>query len=194
LKDRKVFEVFYPPQGKKRFLRWPSSFVLDTVFGDFRLKKDFEPKDLDLWVRVVLAAPDKVALRTINVALPNHPDQTFGLHLNHFEGEIEKVKQEHIKILQELADDLRARAILRSDRNKWAVKHLEQWGRQVTVDDCLRLAKSLDAVFHHDEVVWGLVNKTLRKNPYNVKKDASAVLDREQLYYLCDPTMLMLTN
>jgi hypothetical protein len=194
LKDRKVFEVLYPPQCKKRFLRWPSSFVLDTVFGDFRLKKDFEPNDLDLWVRVVLAAPDKVALRTRKVTLPDYPDQTFGLRLDHFEGGVEKVKKRHIKILQELAADLRAGPPLCSVRNKWAATHLKEWGRQVTNDDCSRLAESLDAAFHHDDVVWGLVNKTLRKNPYNVKKDASAVLDRQQLYYLCDPTMLMLTD
>lgn len=194
LKDRKVFEVLYAPRGKKRFLRWPSRFVLETVFGDFRLKKDFEPNDLDRWVRVVLAARDKVALRTLNVELPNHPDQTFGLRLIHFESAVEKVKQEHIKILQELAADLRTGVPLCSERNEWAKSHLKQWGRRVTNDDCSRLAGSLDAAFHHDDVVWGLVNKTLRKNPYNVKKDASAVLDCQQLYYLCDPTMLMLTN
>ncbi|MGD0923377.1 MAG: hypothetical protein ABSA70_16680 [Terriglobia bacterium] len=194
LRDRKVFEVLCPPQGRKRFLRWPSSFVLDTVFGDFRLKKDFEPNDLDLWVRVVLAAPDKVALRTGKVTLPDYPDQTFALRLEHFEGAIEKVKQEHIKILEELAADLRAGAPLCSVRNKWAATHLKEWGRQVTDEDCSRLAESLDVAFHHDDVVWGLVNKTLRRNHYNVKEDASAVLDRQQLYYLCDPTMLMLTD
>lgn len=181
-----ALRVLVPPHRTKRFLRMPGHFVLSSVLCDTRKNLGFESKDFDLWVKVILRAPNRRALESGKITLAHIFDREFGFKFQVVTNQHHAGKREYVTHLEELRNG----ALAIPTPRRWAAGFLRAMGREVDDLDCARLIKALDAAYCFDKVLWELVTTS----NYNFEKRAGDWTDQQQLYYLCDPMMHFVTR
>ncbi|MBI2861812.1 MAG: hypothetical protein HYX89_03230 [Chloroflexi bacterium] len=183
-KNRRALEMLLAGQAKPIFLDFPGSYLLNHLFAAPQIAK-FGPKDFQLWIKVVLEAPNQAALRDGEVEI-GHDHLVFGLDFGIVEAETQKGKDEHRRVLEGFRDEDNSPA----SAPAWAAATLARLGRQPNREDSIRVATALDAAYRFDEYLW----RQVRNRSYDLHKNDSDWIDRQQLYYMCDERIVFVTD
>ena len=183
--NKEAIRILYGSSGNRTFLRLPGQFVMETVLGIAERKVGFETEDYDLWIKAVLRASDKQSLETGRIEVSPRKLRTFGLNLRLIENQVQEGKDAHADELEEL----RKGNLLVPSSAMWASGIMRRMQVQPTTETCERLATVLDAAYRFDYALWELA----LESKYDFAKHASDWIDVQQLYYLCDSEMSMVT-
>lgn len=153
---------------KNKFLRLPRHFAAERLFGDTRPMHNMEPDDFDVWGRVVLAAADRNTLLT-GVSMKEDPRMRYRMDLEDIDKHLKEGEAEYRQVENGAGE-------ARPNDNDALTDHM------------LRL-------------LWRDPDDNGREK---VKTNLSAalVLDRDsapwtrvlQLFYLCDPELILVSN
>ncbi len=149
---------------KNKYLRLPRHFAAERLFGDTRVMHGMEPDDFDVWGRVVLAAADKNTLLT-GVSMKEDPRMRYRMDLEDIDKHLKEGEAEYRQAAGE-----------------------KQPGQQdALVDSVLRLLWREPDAGGREKVKQGL--------------SAALALDQNsawtrvlQLFYLCDPELILVSN
>jgi hypothetical protein len=167
-------------------LELPGQFLLKTVLGIRQARPDFEPPKLLKWLRVAILARERREL-TEGLVLPGHTGIVWnGLDISMIDAQLQEGKEDHAKRLQ-TARDTRAPDLTPQE---WAAGMLRFVKEEPTEDRCNRLADAAKAAYTLDCALWNLA----RTSSYDFAQHDSDWIDRQQLDYLSDPRMVMITN
>jgi hypothetical protein len=159
---------------------------MKTVLGLAERRVGFEPKDYDLWIRAVLRAPDKQSLVNGEIEVPPRKLKTFGLNLRLIGNQVQEGKDAHVGELEELR-----RGELRVPSPPvWAAGIMRRMQVQPTTQRCEAIAAALDAAYRFDYSLY----KLAFESNYDFAKHASDWIDVQQLYYLSDRDMIIITE
>lgn len=135
-------------------------------------------------IRLILAAPSKSALLSGFA----HPDmnQTVRINLGRFSAELEEKRNGYIGVLEER----RRLGVGRFDAAVWAGNLIRHYG--VVDEPQLRetIVAALSATYEFEMAVYGL----LRNRNFDIAKNASDLVDGQQLCYLCSRETVFITN
>jgi hypothetical protein len=162
------------------FLHFGGPFISRTLFQNRLPSPSFEPKDLRQWLLVSLAARTKKELLE-GVEMVPGSGVLYSMDLTKVEDDLQKGKVGHATRLQRA----RARELPVPSRVEWGYKihNLE-----VSNDEeSLCIAHAFDAAYVLDTCFYGLA----ATNEYDFKD--TDYLDLNQLFYLCDPRVHMVT-
>lgn len=174
--------------GKPEFLPFSVAFALRKMLGLESIQLQFfGPSDFNLWFRLVIRAKDRDALVSGDVRLPfdsRRKRQGFNLDLliqkqeegiAHHRAEIEKAKEGKATI---------------PGPDMWAAGLAAQLGHTLTGSQARLLAGGLDAAYRYASDLCSIV----AGGQYNFEKHRGDWIDWQQLFYLCDPDVHLLTD
>jgi len=168
-----------------RFLKFPGHFVLDRVFGDPREKPDFEPRDFSEWASILLNAASKQQVCDGEVDLAKlSRSLTFGFDFDkvirsQLEGQIA-----HVRAYESMRASRRRRT-----SEDWVNSFLKNFKVELTDHNRAKLSTALDATLTFSS---SLCDLALDGN-YNFEKHKNDWVDGQQLYYLADPQLYIVT-
>src|SRR5207247_920550 len=124
---------------------------------------------------------------TEGLVLPGHTGVVrHGLDISMIDAQLQEGKDDHARRLQ-TARDTRAPDLTPQE---WAAEMLRFVREDPTEERCNRLAEAARAAYTLDCALWNLA----RTSGYNFADHDSDWIDRQQLNYLSDPRMVMITN
>jgi predicted nucleic acid-binding protein len=184
-KDRLRFLV---GGGAVDFLPFPVAFALKTVLGvDDRSPKFFGPSHFMRWFKVVINAKDRTELVNWDVRLPGDSKrQRRGFRLE------ELIRQHEDGISQHRAQMEKAiggKGILPTP-DMWAAGLADSLGHKLAPQRATLLGTRLDAAYRYAKELCSIVANGL----YNFDKHRGDWIDWQQLFYLCDPNIFLLTD
>ena len=94
------------------------------------------------------------------------------------------------RILIDQLEKVRAGKLNVPNKATWARGMILRLGQKPTHEDCLKVANALDAAYEF--FAW--LCQQAKTSNYRFEKHASDWFDSEQLYYLADPRMYLLTS
>ena len=168
-----------------RFLKFPGHFVLDRVFGISREKADFEPRDFSQWASILLNAASKQQVCDGEVDLAElSRSLTFGF-------DFEKVLRSQ---LEGQTSHVRAYENMRVSRKRrtsedWINSFLRTFNVELTDDNRMKLRNAIDGTLTFSS---SLCDLALNSN-YSFEKHKNDWVDGQQLYYLADPELYVVT-
>jgi hypothetical protein len=184
--DKSLFRLMVGP-GSVSFLRLPGAFALHKLLRLDAPVTKFGPADFRKCLRVVLHAKSREDLFEGNVRTPGAARR----RLAGFQPEV--VRREHIDGQRQHREYLEAvrdgRAVLQQ-QGQWGGDYAAMLGRRITGEQALRFAVGLDAVYTYTRTLCDLVVTS----PYNFDKHRGDWIDLQQLHYLCDPDICLLTD
>jgi hypothetical protein len=184
-KNQSSIRVLASLGGKPTFLPFPGAFAARVLFQKRIHNPDFEPEQLAKWLLVVLRARKKTDLLE-GVKLPGRVATFNGLDLARVEGDLQRGKDHHIVRLK------RARAAKRPppSREEWGYLLNSIGGVEAHNDaESVRITDAFDAAYALDRALF----EQIRNDSYDLAKHDSDFLDMNQLFYLCDPRVRMVT-
>lgn len=168
-------------------LRFPGDFSLRTVLGIQSDVPKFTPADFKLWVKTILSARSQYELAYGHVRIPNRGSMTFGLNKPAIANQQNEGKSTHREWLQ-LAMS-----------GAWSFPSRDEWAKRIglglevdlTDAQSALLGERLSAAYEYQRGTF----ETAAANPqYNVTKHDGDWIDNQHLFYLCDPTIFILTD
>jgi hypothetical protein len=183
---RGELNALIPSHGRMNFLKSPGSFVRETLLGISHPHPNFEPSDLEQWVKAVFYAKSYQEMLEGNVVFPNVTRKTFGLHPTVVLEQTLTGKQVHADQLEKV----RAGELQLPNKPTWARGILVSLGQKPTHEECLKLAEGLDAAYQ----LFQWFGQQAKTSNYNFAKHDSDWIDEQQLYYLADPQTYFLTS
>jgi predicted nucleic acid-binding protein len=176
--------------AKKTFLPYPHVFALRTVLRIMSAaRSDCSGLAEEEWARAVLRAVlDAPSKRNLKHGIPvrNRRDQIQTFDLDHFDAHENRPQHEHAQLLQ----GIREGRVEKPEPKKTAAWILQDLGFTPYTKHCEKLASSLDAAFRFSSAL----SKLSRDKGYDYGAHASDWGDSLQLFYLCDPSMHLLTS
>jgi hypothetical protein len=168
-------------------LRFPGDFSLRTVLGLQSGVPKFNPADFRLWVRTILLAHSQYELLNGYVRIPHKGGRTFGLDKSAIANQQDEGKRTHQEWLQ-LA---MSRTCSFPSRDEWAKRIGIGLEVDLTEAQYAKLGKQLNAAYEYQRGTF----ETAAANPqYNVTKHDGDWIDNQQLFYLSDPNIFVLTD
>jgi hypothetical protein len=167
-------------------LKSPLSFVLETIFGINLPHVGYEPSDLKQWVKLIFWAESYQQMVDGEVAVPNITGKTMGLNPKVVLEQTLAGKQ----VLVDQLEKVRAGKLQVPNKATWARLILNRLGQRPSHEGCLKLADALDAAYEF--FAW--LCQQARISNYKFEKHASDWFDSQQLYYLADSQMYLLTS
>jgi hypothetical protein len=181
---KEQIQRLYPSGKHKKFFDFIRYFVTETLFGTkmprpFTLEKDFAFN-----LELVLWAENRGALAT-GVPMPFLTEGKYILRLDRFSLEIDTIRNRFKSYLAQL-----------KGRKKFSLTP-EEWLNDAlkfinvdSVENRRRFIENLHAAFQFE--CWIL--DAARNHNYSLDKNISDQIDAQQLYYLCDPAVVFITN
>jgi hypothetical protein len=169
------------------FLPLVGDFVRTKVFHAAPRRADYSPQQIKFWPRIIMKAKDRTELTqgTVSFKEPGRSGIDFGFNLDKVVQQVQTGKDAHAQALQ----GLRSKTTLRPTRQQWAVGVLHDLQIQITTLNVASLCSALDAAYEYDNYLYNLA----QKNSYDFSKHDSDWLDSQQLYYLADPNVFLVT-
>lgn len=172
---------------KPEFLAFPGTFALEKVLGLKSKVSKFGPADFNQWLRVVLHAKSRDQLFGGNVRLPSdRRRKTWGFDPAKIREQQAEGKAHHRALMEKVRDK---NGIL-PPPNIWAASIAEALGQRLNQQQADLLACGLDAAYQYDAELCVIV----ASGKYNFDKHEGDWIDNQQLFYLCDPDTLLLTD
>lgn len=184
--DKSLFKCMVGP-GSVSFLRLPGAFALHKLLGLDAPVTKFGPADFRKCLRVLLHAKSCEDLFQGNVRTPDSSRRRLAgfqpavVRQQHIDGQ-----RQHQEYLEAIRD---GRAILQQPA-QWGGEYAAMLGQRITEEQALRFASGLDAVYTYTKALCNLV----ADGPYNFDKHRGDWIDLQQLHYLCDPDICLLTD
>jgi hypothetical protein len=138
------------------------------------------------WLRVAFLAKARHAL-TDGLLLPGHSGAVFnGLDIAMIDSQLQAGKDDHASRLRHAREsktpDLTPQG--------WGAELLRFLKEDPTDERCLKLGSAAGAAYALDRELWRLA----RTSTYDFSQHDSDWIDRQQLMYLADPRIVMVTN
>ncbi len=172
--------------GKPRFLRFPGAFVLWKVLGLKSAVTKFDPAHFEKWFRLVLRAKSRDQM--VNGLVNDPLSSRIGFR---FDPEKIRAQQEAGKAAhRERLEKIREAGEIDVPGPVWAAGIAQSVGHRVNEEQARRLLVGLDAAFRYRNELRRIVCT----NPYNFDKHKGDWVDWQQLFYLCDPQIHLLTD
>jgi hypothetical protein len=177
--------------GKPNFLRFPGVFALSKAIGIVARENPsvshLGPTHFANWLRVVLRAKTRQALVSDGVRLPD--DRKRGLWTfdpTTITRQQQEGKSQHLKLMEKVRDHI---SIL-PPPDVWAAGIARTLGQKIDQQEATILADRLDAAYHYDRALC----TTVTSGSYNFQKHDGDWMDWQQLFYLSDPDIVLLTD
>lgn len=174
-------------RGKPEFLPFPIAFAVKKLIGLDWPASELGPGDFSNWLPILLHAKNQKALFVGDVRLPNGPRrQRFGfnpeIHLRQHQTGI----REHREFMEAIRDGTGRL----QPADTWAAATARTIGHKLDPEQAATLAAGLDAAYHY------LVElcRDVGSGAYNFEKHRGDWIDWQQLFYLCDPDIYVLTG
>ena len=172
--------------GIPQFLRFPGAFALRTVLGLEAPATKFHPANFRRWFKVVLAAKSRSQLLAARVKLPNDK-RLWGINPVTVSDQQKDGKRSHEEWLKKVLTGSYAFP----PPAMWAKLIGRDLGLPLTDEQGEVLGERLSAAYEYQKHNFDAASK----NPtYNAAKHEGDWVDNQQLYYLCDPTIFLLTD
>lgn len=169
---------------RRRFLRWPVAFVLQTVLARNHNLPIEQPLALRKIATCVLRAHSKSHLDagTVRLSVGNG----WGINLDNVQERQDLGKSIHREWLREAKTGKRF-----PGPEQWALRFGNSFLQaEISSSEALKLAERLSAAREYQKELF----VTVSQNPnYDINAHDSDWVDGQQLMYLCDPAMHMLT-
>jgi hypothetical protein len=172
--------------GKPVFLPFPGAFALKRVLGLESPATTLGPVHFHKWFRIMLRADSLDDLIAGAVKDPLNPSKTYRMDSAEITRQLEEGKAEHKHWLKSVQDG----------RNpiptgpQWAGNLARDLRWELTADEAVRLHQSLDAAYEYHKELRRVANQ----KSYNPDKHAGDWIDYHQLFYLCDPEIILVTG
>ncbi len=168
-------------------LPFPGDFALRTVLGIRSDVPKFNSADFRLWVKAILSANSQYELVNGYVRIPNRGGGTFGLD----KLAITDQRKEGVSNHREWLRLAMSGTCAFPPRDEWAKKIGAGLEVDLDVSQSVLLGERLSAAFEYQRNSF----LTAAENPqYNVTKHDGDWVDNQQLFYLCDPALSLLTD
>jgi hypothetical protein len=172
--------------GKPVFLRFPVAFALRTILGLGSPATKFGPVDFENWFRIVLRARSRDDLIQGNIRHPLDSRKTYGLNPAEISRQQNEGKAKHrrrLRVLQNRPSPI-------PPGPQWAASLARDLRRNLTEEEAIRFHHGLDAAYEYDKEL----RRIAAHKTYNFDKHDGDWIDYHQLFYLCDPDILLVTD
>ncbi|MCE5308171.1 MAG: hypothetical protein LLG20_11080 [Acidobacteriales bacterium] len=178
---------FLVGRGSPKFLPFPIVFAVAKTLRLRPPSSELGPDDFRKWLRIVLHARDQRALFDGDVQLPDGRSRLrFGfdpsVHLRQHE--------EGISQHREFMEAIRDNAAPIPPADAWAAATAVTIGHSLDQQQAAALAAGLDAAYQYHRELCGIV----ANGTYKFEKHRGDWIDWQQLFYLCDPNVYLLTG
>jgi hypothetical protein len=161
------------------FLPMPGRLVLAKLLGITKPYPGYEPAQLNRVLRLVVRSKRRAELRKVKLS-------TLSTHMR-------ELKANHVEVLNE------ARKGMVSSTGEYDLSH-EAWARvllgalgvEATGEHVQQVMAGTDAAYRAGRYLWMRADDDSAV-AYNFDKHSNDVIDEQQLYYLCDASMHLLT-
>jgi hypothetical protein len=185
IESREAISVLYPT-GPKRFLDQLSVFVPNTVFGEARKPADSVDTNFDLWMKAILRSPDKATLQSGRLRVGLKGRTGFGLDLESIRKSIRDIQAGYARLFH----SFRKSGVPDLTPDIWAKMVLKSLGKPFNSPNVTAVLERLDAAYQFDRYLWQFI-----RNPdYDFSKHRGEIVDAQQLYYLCQSNIYLVTN
>jgi hypothetical protein len=173
--------------GQMDFLAFPVAFALRKVLGlADRSPKFFGPSHFRLWFRIVIHAKDRAELVGGDVRLPgDSARKRQGFKLDDSNRQHEDGISQHRAQIEAIG----GKGILPTP-DLWAAGLAVSLGHKLSPQQATLLATGLDAAYRYVAELCSIV----ASGQYNFEKHRGDWFDWQQLFYLCDPSVFLLTD
>lgn len=137
-------------------------------------------------IRLILEAPSKDALLQGFRRQGENSNQTARVRIDRFAQEHSKTREGYV----ELMNNRRTRKDLRVSPHEWASSLLALYGVPEREANPSEIAEKLSAVYEFEM----FVNKLMKSDKFSISKNKSDIVDGQQLCYLCDPSVVFISN
>jgi hypothetical protein len=182
-RNREAVRILHA-QGRGSYLKPLRTFMARVLFGE-PVETAAAPH-IELWLEAVLRAKDRAALEG-NVRVPYKGQwRTFGLKLSEINRQLRDIQAGYAKRFRQF----RSETIADLTPEIWAKMVLDGLEQPVTDANRKIVLESCDAAFRFDRGFFDYC-----KDPkYDFSKHGAEIVDAQQLYYLCDATVLFVTE
>jgi hypothetical protein len=188
--DEKYFEIGKTRlrtiycNGRGKFFDFPRYFIAGTLGLRDRRPLNLED-DFGFSIQVILLADSKRNLAE-GVALPHLKQTRAKVRIDRFLSEIEANQQHYV----ELFSTRKGSSKNKLTPEQWAMPALRLYGIHDDEAARSRFIESLSAAYQFDVALLDLA----RNRNYDLRKNVSDLVDTQQLCYLCDPTVVFVTD
>jgi hypothetical protein len=172
-------------QGQLRFLEMPITFALKTVLGVKAPLVNLAPADLKDAFKIVIRAKTRDDLFTGQVRKTGSSGRRYGIDPDLVSGPQAIGEAQHVASLQQLKEG----KALFPPPERWAADMAKDVGCVLTTKQSQKLAASLEAAHTYESQLYSLM-----KAGYNAQKNANDWIDSQQLFYLCDSDLYLVTD
>jgi hypothetical protein len=172
--------------GKPVFLRFPGAFVVWNILGLESKVTKVAPKDFAKWFRLILRAKSR------NQMVHGLVDDPLSSRIS-YRFDPEKIRTQQVAgeaAHRTLLEEIGEAGEIEVPGPSWAAGIARAVGHQVSGEQAKRLLVGLDAAFRYRNELRRLVCT----GPYNFDKHRGDWVDWQQLFYLCDPNIHLLTD
>ncbi len=185
-KDQRKLRTATGNETTPTVLRFPGDFALRTVLGIQSSLPAFNPNHFRLWIKAVLHAGSRYELEQRHVRIPNRR-ATYGLDPKAIAIQQNEGKANHREWLQLAIDGTKTFP----DRDEWARRIGIGLEINLTPPQSQELGNRLSAAYAFQSHTF----RTAMAGPsYNVTKHDGDWIDNQQLFYLCDSNLYVLTE
>ena len=189
-------EYFEQHQNRFTYLFQPGAVFLPIVGDYLRLKvfgfpirmRHFSADKIEHWVRVMLAADSRqdVMYGEVTLSRPGCRGREYGVDFELLKSQMAEGKAAHASRL----DKLRRGELIRATPEQWADSVLRVIDVEATDGRKTKVVEHLDAAFQYEVSLWNLA----KNNLYDFSRHDSDWIDSQQLFYLCDPSLVLVTE
>lgn len=174
---------FLYPTGGKEVLSLLRAFIPKQLFNEERQLPPSVDTDFPLWLKAVLQAKTKASLQSGRLKVGS---KRIGLDLANINKQMRDVENGFAGLFTRL----RAQKVPELTPNVWAEITLTAMRIPINPNNLQITIDGLDAAYRFAAGLWAFI-----KNPrYDFHKHRAELVDAQQLYYLCDPTIWFVTN
>lgn len=187
-KDQRRFRVMCGKATTTDFMRFPVDFSLRTVLSIQSPKSRFDPAELKLWTKVILSANNIYELLNTHVKIRNRGSKRFGLDPTLIKAHQSDGRTEYRGWL----DIAKTGDKPFPSRQDWACEiTLDNVAVQLTSEQSNSLGQRWSAAYEYQRTIF---DKARSNASYNTAKHDGDWIDNQQLFYLCDPNLFLLTD
>lgn len=169
-----------------KFLRFPIAFAMKHVLGLDAPGVRLGPKEFEHWYRTTLRAKNREQLFSGDVKHPMSSRKRYGFDPDVIRAQQEEGKKRHREFMEKAS---RGKASL-PPPEIWAATLAESVGCKLTRQQAIKLASRLGAAYEYEKELFRLA----LSGKYNLSKHDTDWIDFQQLFYLCDEGLVLVTD
>jgi hypothetical protein len=172
---------------KSTYFSLVGEFIRTQLLDEPPTRREYLPDQVKLWPQIIQNARNRTQLTGGRVLLPGkgRGATEYGFDLEMLAKQVQNGKAAHARALQ----DLREGNSHRPTQKQWVLGVMQRLNITATPQEVALLRARLDAAYHYDSSLFDLA----RDNSYDFSRHDSDWLDSQQIYYLADPTVLLVS-